>query len=134
NAFTEAQLKAETISVPSGSGGEIISEARGDVLNLVAKLVGTGRYGALLDGGGGDLEAMIRRYHAKPQVISHWTRHEIEPLLIAAEDVGAKEVWDLFRAYEAAREQCLPLVRLLCVDPLAAAVAPSSGPKLRALV
>jgi hypothetical protein len=134
NAFTEAQLKTETVSVPSGSGGEIISEARGDVVNLVAKLVGTGRYGALLEGGEDDLEAMIRRYHAKPQAISHWTRNEIEPLLAAAEEIGAGEIGDLFRAYDAAREDCLPLVRVLCVDPLAAAVAPSSGAKLRTLV
>lgn len=134
NSFAEAQLKTETVSVPSGSGGEIVSEARGDVVNLVAKVIGTGRYGALLEGGEGDLEAMIRRYHAKPQAISHWAREEIEPLLSATEEIGAKEIGDLFREYDAAREECLPLVRLLCVDPLAAAVAPSSGAKLRAVV
>jgi hypothetical protein len=134
NAFTDAQLKTETISVPSGSGGEIISEARGAVVNLVGKLIGAGRYGGLLEGGEGDLEAMIRRYHAKPQTITHWQREEIEPLLTAAQDFGFKEVGELFRAYDTAREECLPLVRLLCVDPLAAAVAPSSRAKLSAVV
>jgi hypothetical protein len=134
NSFTEAQLKTETVSIPSGSGGEITSDAKGDVVNLVAKLLRPGRYGALLEGGEGDLEAMIRRYHAKPQPITHWAREEIEPLLAAAEEIGAKQIGELFRAYDAARNDCLSLVRLLCVDPLAAAVAPSSKNKLRAVV
>jgi hypothetical protein len=134
NQFTEAQLKPETVAIPSGSGGEIVSDARGDIVNLAAKLVGPGRYGALLEGGDGDLEAMIRRYHAKPHVITAWTRAEIEPLLTAAEEVGAPQIRKLFDAYDAAREEVLPLVRLLCVDPLAAAVAPSTGTKLRTVV
>jgi hypothetical protein len=134
NQFTEAQLKPEKVAIQSDSGGEIVSDARGDVVNLAAKLVGTGRYGALLEGSDGDLEAMIRRYHAKPEVITAWTRAEIEPLLSAAEEVGAPEIRKLFDAYDAAREEVLPLVRLLCVDPLAAAVAPSTGAKLRMVV
>lgn len=136
NEIPDAQLKAETVGAQSRSGWEVTSDARGDLVNLVAKLVGEGRYGALLDGGEGDLEAMIRRYHAKPQVISPWTRAEIEPLLAATEEVeiGATKIRDLFRAYDTAREHCLPLVRLLSVDPLAVAVAPGTATVLQAVV
>ncbi len=134
NQISESQLREEPVSVPSSTGGEVTAEARGEVINLVAKLVGPNLYGALLEGGDGDVEAMIRRFHAKPQPLKTWTRQEIEPLFSAVEELGENLVVELFREYDRRRTMALPLSRLLCVDPLAAAIAPSTGEKLRAVV
>jgi hypothetical protein len=132
--ITDSQLRPEVVSASSSSGADVTADARGDLVNLMTKLIGPERYGALIEGGEGDIEAMIRRFHAKPQVVKVWARAEISPLFSAIEEIGEDLVAELFREYDQRRSEALPLVRLLCVDPLAAAVAPSTRAKLRAVV
>jgi hypothetical protein len=134
NQIPDAHLRPEPVSVSSTAGSDVTAEARGDVINLMAKLIGPDAYGALLEGGEGDIDAMIRQFHAKPRFLKHWTRTEIEPLLAAVEEIGEALVVELFREYDRKRTEALSLSRLLCVDPLAAAIAPSTRLKLEGVV
>ena len=124
------QLKPEAIGASLGSGVEVTAEVRADIVNLFAKLIYDGAYGGLIDGQEENLDAMIRRFHAEDTLVRRWERTAVEQYLNAIDDEEVKGIAALFGAYDKARTAVLPFLRLLCADPMGAAVAP----KTRALL
>lgn len=136
NVIDAQQLKPEAVGASLGSGVEVAAQARGDIVNLVAKLIDDGVYGGLILGSDedADVDAMIRRFHSQDTLLRRWTREEIQQYLTGVSEPDVLALGKLFDAYDQARAAVLPLVRLICADPMTAAVAPSTSGALSQFV
>ena len=124
----DTRLRPERIKTPMpGAGVDAESLARVDVLNMVSKVLDDGVYGALIESEPAGIEEFLRRFQPDRHVIAHWTREAIKEFLdLLAEDDAGLELASRFEAYDLAREQILPYLRSLCVEPLLVAAEPSA--------
>jgi len=136
NQLDEGKLRPETIRLrlPDGTT-EAVTTARLDLLNLLSKVLSEDSYGALVDMEAADLESSLRRFDVEQHLVARWSGERISEFLhhIADDDAGAL-LNERFNAYVAAREQVLPLMMLLAVEPLAAAAHPPTRALLLALI
>lgn len=125
-------VRPEPVSVNLPSGAQVDEVVSTDVVNLVNRVVGEGRYGGLIRSRGDDIASMIRNFQQTAEVLRHWDRDRINEFLTAfadQSDVGV-QIRDAFNAFDAARNNLLPHVGELCVAPLLVTTAPAT----RALV
>ncbi|HET9732301.1 MAG TPA: DUF87 domain-containing protein [Acidimicrobiales bacterium] len=136
NQLDEGKLRPETIRLrlPDGTT-EAITTARLDLLNLMSKVLGEDSYGALIDMEAADLESALRRFDVEQHLVARWSGERISEFLqhLADHDAGAI-LNERFTAYVNAREQVLPLMMTLAVEPLAAAAHPPTRALLLALI
>ena len=123
NELDEGKLRPETIRIrlPDGTT-EAVTTARLDLLNLISKVLGEDRYGALIEIDAPDLESALRRFDVEQHLVARWEGGRINEFLhhLAADDAGA-ELGQRFASYVEAREGVLPWMRTLAVEPLAVA-------------
>lgn len=136
NQLDEGKLRPETIRLrlPDGTT-EAVTTARLDLLNLMSKVLGEDSYGALVDMEAADLESALRRFDVEQHLVARWSGERISEFLhhIADHDAGAL-LNERFAAYIAARQQVLPLMLTLAVEPLAVAAHPATRALLLALI
>ena len=114
---------------------QAVVNARLDLLNLVAKLLGEDTYGGLVDLESPDIETALRRFDAQQHVVAYWNRERLTEFLqhLSADDAG-QAIAEAFDAYDAARKEVLPLARTLAVEPLAIAAHSPTREKLLAFI
>jgi hypothetical protein len=136
NQLDEGKLRPETIRLrlPDGTT-EAVTTARLDLLNLMSKVLGEDSYGALIDMEAADLESALRRFDIEQHLVARWSGERISEFLhhIADHDAGAL-LNERFTAYVKAREQMLPFMMTLAVEPLAVAAHPPTRVLLLALI
>jgi hypothetical protein len=136
NQMDEGKLRPETIRLrlPDGTT-EAVTTARLDLLNLLSKVLDEDSYGALIDMEAANLESALRRFDVEQHLVGRWSGERISEFLhhIADDDAGAL-LNERFNAYVAAREQVLPLMMTLAVEPLAVAAHPPTRGLLLALI
>lgn len=136
NQLDEGKLRPETIRLrlPDGTT-EAVTTARLDLLNLMSKVLGEDSYGALIDMEAADLESALRRFDVEQHLVARWTGERISEFLhhIADHDAGAL-LNERFRAYVAARQQVVPFMMTLAVEPLAVAAHPETRVLLLTLI
>jgi hypothetical protein len=130
NALDEPRLRPHRVDVELPSGVTVQGQAKSDVVNLVARMVGEGLYGAWVRAEGTDIEDVIRRFHGDEDVLERWTRSDIEEYLSAFDHDDAQLIATLFDAYDAQRCEILPYVRMLCAEPLTVAASGTARQKL----
>lgn len=112
----------------SDSSVEVISTARLDVVNLVAKLLDDGVYGGLIRSESDEINVIMRRFNAQEDILARWERPRLINILDHLADGcdAGGEVRDAFLAYDATRTRVLPYVRTLSVEPLLVAASPAA--------
>jgi hypothetical protein len=121
-------VRPEPVSVTLPSGFQVDDVISTDVVNLVNRLVGEGRYGGLIKSVGDDIVAMIRNFQQSAEVVRHWDRDRIDEFLtaFAEQSEAGVPIRDAFDAFDAARNALLPHVGELCVAPLLVTTAPAT--------
>lgn len=130
----EPAARPEPLEIPLESGIKVHGQVPLYVVNLIGRLLGDGIYGALVQGDGADIEDMLRRFQGDADVLKRWSREQITGLLANFEHPAAKELADLFSAYDQQRTTILPLARLLSAEPLAVAASPRAREALLDLI
>lgn len=130
----DTQLRPVKVSVELGLARAEV-EARSDVLNLMAKVIGDGRYGGLVTSTAVDIDDMLRRFRPGTDLVHPWSREELERFFASFTATAAgRELEERFRVYDAARTALLPHARLLCVAPLTVAAEPNARERLLAAI
>lgn len=116
----------EVLVVDIDPSTQVEVEVHGDLVNVVVKLIEDGGYGGLLTADGvGDPDTLLRRFQGDQDVKARWQREKLFDFLAQLTHPAISELQARFEAYDDARGDVLPLARLLCVEPLLAAAAPS---------
>ena len=123
NELDEPNLRPIRLTVELPGGTTVQGQARTDIVNLMAHMVGEGLYGAWIRGDGSDVEHMVRRFRGDEEVTERWNRTDIQDYLANFDHDAADRIADLFDSYDCRRNEVLPLVRILGAEPLAAAAA-----------
>ena len=116
----DSTVRPEPVSVTLPSGFQVDDVVSTDVLNLINRLVGEGRYGGLIKAKGDDIAAMVRNFQQSAEVMRHWDRDRIDEFLTIFADNSepGAAIRDAFNAFDEARNKLLPHVGELCVAPL----------------
>jgi hypothetical protein len=126
NALDEGKLRPEAIRIklPDGTT-EAVTTARLDLLNLLGKVLGEDTYGGLVEVDAPDLESALRRFDVEQHLLARWHGDRISEFLLhlSVDEAGAL-LAERFAEYVEARGPVLPLLRVLAVEPLAAATHP----------
>jgi len=130
NTLDEPRRRPQRVDVELPSGLTVQGQAKSDVVNLIARMVGDGLYGAWVRAEGTDIEDMIRRFQGDEDVLERWTRTDVEDYLSAFDHDDAQLIASLFDTYDAHRCEVLPYVRLLCAEPLTVAASGTVRQKL----
>ncbi len=123
--ISDRSARTEQLSVAVESGVELRAEARGDVINVVAKVIDEDIFGCLARTESVEIGEILRRFRAEQDVVRRWSRADIEVFLSSFDHPAMRAVGDAFRAYIDRRAAVLPMARLLCVEPMAVAAAPT---------
>lgn len=133
--LAESSSRTQRVLLQTDGLGELLVEARGDVLNLIAKLVDDGVYGGLVQTEATDsIEDGLRRFRAEQDVIRRWSRTDVARFLSSFSHPKVAQIAELFAAFDAAREPILPLMAILATDPLTVAAVPTKRELLLVLV
>jgi len=112
----------------SASSVEVVTTARFDVVNLIAKMLDDGIYGGLIRSESEDINPVLRRFNAEEDVLARWTRDKLQNVLdhLADGNQAGTKVAACFATYDAARTKVLPHARTLSVEPLLVAANASA--------
>jgi hypothetical protein len=129
-------VRPEPVSVTLPSGFQVDEVVPTDVINMVKRLVGEGRYGGLLKSIDDDIASMVRSFQQSGEVVSHWDRDRIAEFLTAfvAGSSKAVDVKNAFYRFDHARNELLPHLGELCVAPLLVAAAPATAALLTRVI
>jgi len=124
----EDTVRPRPLRVALPSGVEIDEEVKTDVLNLVERMVGEGRYGGLVRVEGDGIELMVRNFQQSADVVRLWEADRARRFLdaFAAASTEFVPAHEAFAAYDAARNDLLPHLRELLVAPLLVTAAPAT--------
>jgi hypothetical protein len=125
NELEEPRPRPERLAVELESGLTVQGQARADLVNLVARLIGEESYGAWIVVEGEDVDEMLRRFHGDQDIRARFTHDEIAGYLNNFDHEAAQAISHCFDRYTELRLQILPFVRMLCAEPLAVAVVPT---------
>jgi hypothetical protein len=119
---TTVRPKQVKVTLPSGS--QIDHEVQTDVLNLVNRMVGEGKYGGLVRAVGDDIAAMVRNFQQSAEVVDYWDGSRIREFLDAfvRESTSFEPILRAFDEFEAHRDALLPYLGELGIAPLLLAV------------
>lgn len=136
NGLEEIRSRPETVKTElSDTGSEAVTSVRLDVINLMSRLLDEGVYGGLIQIETSDIGDILRRFNDQQHVLERWERHRIRDFLgqLSVHESGEK-LASKFEAYDAAREEVLPLMRGLACEPLIIAANPDTRTKLLELI
>lgn len=123
--MSDRSARTEQLTVTAESGLELRAEVRGDVVNVIVRVIDEDIYGCLARTESTDIGEILRRFRAEQDVYRRWNRADFEGFLTSFDHPAMQAVGDAFRAYSERRAAVLPVARLLCVEPMAVAAAPS---------
>ena len=128
NDIDDSTVRPEPVSVTLPSGFQVDDTVSTDVVNLINRLVGEGRYGGLIKSVGDDIASMIRNFQQSAEVVKYWDRDRIDEFLSAfvEQSETAVQIRDAFDAFDIARNALLPHLGELCVAPLLVTTAPKT--------
>ncbi len=120
NDIDSSTVRPEPVSVNLPSGAQVDEVVSTDVVNLVNRLLGEGRYGGLIKSRGDNIASMIRNFQQTVEVLRYWDRDRVDEFLtaFAEHSEAGVQVRHAFDAFDAARNALLPHVGELCVAPL----------------
>ncbi|WP_432976871.1 ATP-binding protein [Dactylosporangium sp. CA-233914] len=117
------------------SGIIVQGQVSGEVVDIVTRLVGIGRYGGWIDGNDGDIDgdiwARIRGYRGEDDLREEWTSQQILEFLDSLDDDAGRELRGRFEAFDDARDKIVGYTGRLTVEPLAVAAARHSRDAIR---
>ncbi|MCX4387286.1 DUF87 domain-containing protein [Micromonospora peucetia] len=113
------------------SGIIVQGQVSGEVVDIVTRLVGVGRYGGWIDGNDGDIWERIRGYRGEDDLKAEWTSHQILEFLDSLDDDAGRELRARFEAFDNARDKIVGYTGRLTVEPLAVAAARHSRDAIR---
>jgi hypothetical protein len=124
----EDTVRPRAVKLTLPSGVQIDEEVKTDVLTLVDRMVGEGRYGGLVRTAGDDIILMVRNFQQSAEVIKEWEGQRIRRFLeaFAESSTEYEPIQAAFNAYDEARSALLPHLRELLVAPLLVAAAPDT--------
>lgn len=108
------------------SGSVVQGHIQREVLDIVTRLVGEGRYGGWISSNEGDIEDRIRGYRGAEDLRDIWTEKEIFGFLEILDDEGGRELLANFGKLDAARNHLIRFTAALAADPLLVAAASES--------
>jgi hypothetical protein len=123
--ISDRSARTEQLTVTAESGLEFRAEVRGDLINVVSRVVDEDLYGCLARTEGTEITEILRRFRAEQDVYRRWNRADIEGFLGSFDHRAMQAVGEAFRRYSERRTAVLGVARLLCVEPMAVAAAPS---------
>jgi Helicase HerA, central domain len=125
----DSTVRPEPVSVTLPSGFQMDEVVPTDVVNMINRLVGEGRYGGLLKSVDSDIASMVRSLQQSAQVVHYWDRSRVDEFLAAfvAGSDKASVVKNAFDRFDEARNALLPHLGELCVAPLLVATAPATA-------
>ncbi|MCW2750722.1 MAG: AAA-like domain, partial [Aeromicrobium sp.] len=125
----DSTVRPEPVSVTLPSGSQVDEVVATDVINMINRLVGEGRYGGLLKSVGDDIASMVRSFQQSAEVVRYWDRGRVEEFLTAfvGESAKAVDVREAFDRFDEARNALLPHLGELCVASLLVATAPATS-------
>src|SRR5262249_53982732 len=77
----EAAVRPKPVTVTLPRGVRIDAEVQTDVLNLINRMVGEGKYGGLVRATGGDVTTMVRNFQQSAEIVQSWDSTEIREYL-----------------------------------------------------
>ena len=124
----DSTVRPEPVSVTLPSGLQVDDLVSTDVVNMMNRLVGEGRYGGFVKSIGNDIATMVRGFQQSAEVVRHFELVRIKEFLdaFAAGSPAASGIRDAFLAFDTARNALLTHVGELCVAPLLVATAPAT--------
>ncbi|MFG2064018.1 ATP-binding protein [Micromonospora sp. NPDC048871] len=108
------------------SGIIVQGQVSGEVVDIVTRLVGVGRYGGWIDGNDGDIWERIRGYRGEDDLKAEWTSQQILEFLDSLDDDAGRELRARFESFDKARDKIVGYAGRLTVEPLAVAAARNS--------
>lgn len=108
------------------SGIIVQGQVSGEVVDIVTRLVGVGRYGGWIDGNDGDIRERIRGYRGEDDLKAEWTSQQILEFLDSLDDDAGRELRARFGSFDKARDKIVGYAGRLTVEPLAVAAARNS--------
>ncbi|MFF4876336.1 helicase HerA domain-containing protein [Micromonospora sp. NPDC000668] len=116
------------------SGVIVQGQASREVLDIVTRLVGEGRYGGWITCNEGDIWERIRGYRGEEDLRAEWTSEQILEFLGSLDDDGGRELSARFTDFDQARNQIVEYTSSLAAEPLLVAAARASQDLVRAYV
>ncbi|WP_432049459.1 ATP-binding protein [Verrucosispora sp. NA02020] len=116
------------------SGLVVHGQMRQEVLDIVTRLVGEGRYGGWVTGTEGDIEERIRSYRGEEDLQAEWTGEQILEFLSNLDDDAGHELLVSFAAFDEARNKIVGFTPSLVNEPLLVAAARDSRELVSAYV
>lgn len=132
----DSTVRPEPVSFALPSGGLVDEIVSTDVVNMINRMVGEGRYGGLLKSVDDDIAAMVRSFQQSAEVVRYWDRARIDEYLsaFAAGSPTGSALQLAFDRYDKARDGLLPHLGELCVAPLLLATAPATAALIRPVI
>ncbi len=118
------------------SGLVVQGQVRREVLDIVTRLVGEGRYGGWIASNDGDIEERIRGYRGEEDLRAVWSSEQILEFLDSLDDEGegGRELSARFADFDSARNKIIRFTGSLAAEPLLVAAARDSRDLVRAYV
>ena len=131
-----ASVGSERWDLDLPSGLIVQGEVRREVLDIVTRLVGAGRYGGWIASNEGDIEERIRGYRGEEDLRAVWTSDQILEFLDSLDDEGdgGREFRDRFTDFNNARNEIVRFTASLAAEPLLVAAARDSRDLVRVYV
>jgi hypothetical protein len=132
----ESAVRPKPVTVTLPSGVRIDAEVQTDILNLINRMVGEGKYGGLVRTTDGDITAMIRNFQQSAKVVQSWDTLEIHEYLdsFAGESGAFEAIRQAFNQFEESRNALLPHLGELYAAPMLVAAAPSTQSMLQPVI
>ncbi|MEH0843116.1 DUF87 domain-containing protein [Micromonospora sp. CPCC 205711] len=116
------------------SGVIVQGQASREVMDIVTRLVGEGRYGGWITCNEGDIWERIRGYRGEEDLRAEWTSEQILEFLGSLDDDGGRELRARFTDFDQARNQIVEYTSSLAAEPLLVAAARASQDLVRSYV
>lgn len=131
----DSTVRPEPVNVTLPSGFQVDETVSTDVVSLINRLVGAGRYGGLIRSTEDNIASMVRGFHQSAEVVRYFERERIDEFLnaFAARLSEAAQLRDAFDVFDDARNELLSYLRELCVAPLLVATAPATSERVAAV-
>lgn len=132
----DSTVRPKPVTVTLPSGVRIDAEVQTDVLNLINRMVGEGKYGGLVRADGGDITAMVRNFQQSAEVVQSWDSAEIREYLdsFARENGAFEDVRRAFDQFEESRNALLPHLGEVYAAPMLVAAAPGTQGMLQPVI
>lgn len=124
----DSTVRPQSVGVTLPSGAKVDDVVATDVVNVVRRVIGEGRYGGLATVSGDDISSIMRNFQQSAKVVAYWDRDRIDEFLNVFAQGSAQfaDIKSAFDRFDVARSALLPHLGELCVAPLLLATAPTT--------